>query len=125
MSLTLKSSKSHQSLSSPPKTASVNVFYEVPKRLEMIKCTDIRTRVISYGMIFTGLYRDVRFEFNIYINAQGRLNRKGRQNLVWHKPAIPPDMLRDAIDEVVEWVKSVDLCERCDRAARGRSDRSG
>ena len=55
MSITLKDSKSHLSLSCPPKGASVDVFDEVLKRLEMIKCTEIKTRVISYGVIFTGL----------------------------------------------------------------------
>ena len=52
----------------------MDVFDEVLKQLEMIECTEIRTRAISYGMIFTGLYRDVRFEFNIYLNSQGSLN---------------------------------------------------
>ena len=85
MSFTLKSSKSRR----PLNTASVNVFDEVLKRLEFIKCTEIGTRVISYGVIYTGLYHDVRFEFNIYVNAQGRLNRKTRQNPVWHKPVVP------------------------------------
>ena len=110
MSITLKHSKSHLSRSSP-KSASVDVFDEVLKRLEMIKCTEIRTRAISYGVIFTGLYDNIRFEFNIYVNSQGRLNRKTRQNPVWHKPVVPPDMLRDAIDQVVQWVKSVDIAE--------------
>jgi hypothetical protein len=108
MSVPLKHSKSHLSRSSP-KSASVDIFDEVLKRLEVIKCTEIRTRAISYGVIFTGLYHNVRFEFNVYVNGQGRLNRKARQNPVWHKPVAPPDMLRDAIDQVVQWVKSVDV----------------
>ena len=108
MSVMLKHSKSHPSPSSPPKTVPVNIFDEVLKRLEMIKCTEIETRVISYGMIFKGFYQEVRFEFNIYVNAQGHLNRKTRQNPVWHKPVIPPDMLKDVIDEVVQWVKSIE-----------------
>ena len=107
MSIASKHSKSHPSLSSPPKTVSVDIFDEVLKGLETIKCTEIGTRVISYGVIFTGLYRDVRFEFNVYVNAQRHLNRKTRQNPVWHKPIAPPDPLRDTIDEVVQWVKSM------------------
>ena len=102
MSVTSEHSKSPHSLSSPFKTASANVFDEVVKRLEMIKCTEIETRAISYGMIFTGLYHDVKFEFNVYVNAQGRLNPKTKQNPVWHKPIVPPDMLREAINEVVQ-----------------------
>ena len=47
-------------------------------------------------------YHNVRFEFNIYVNGQGRLNRKTRHNPVWHKPVTPPNTLRDAIDEVVQ-----------------------
>jgi hypothetical protein len=105
MSITSKHSKSHRSPSSPPKKTSVDLFDEVLKGLEMIKCTEIGTRVIFYGVIFTDLYHDVRFEFNVYVNAQGHLNRKTRQNPVWHKPIAPPDTLRDAIDEVVPWVK--------------------
>jgi hypothetical protein len=101
----------------------VNIFDEVLKRLEMIKCTEIRTRAISYGVIFTGLYHDVRFEFNIYVNAQGCLNRKTRQNSVWHKPVVPPDTLQDAIDEVVQWVKSVEAA-RGVTVPQGGSNRS-
>lgn len=108
MNVMMKYSKSHHSFSSLPKGARLNVFDEVLKRLEMIKCTEIRTRAISYGMIFTGFYHDVGFEFNVYVNSQGHLNRKTKQNPVWHKPIAPPDPLRDAIDEVVQWVKSVD-----------------
>ena len=104
MSIMLKHSKSH--LPSPPTIASVDIFDEVLKWLEMIKCTEIKTRAISYGVIFTGLYHNIRFEFNIYVNSQGRLNHKTKQNPVWHKPVIPPHMLRDAIDEVVQWVKA-------------------
>jgi len=86
----------------------MNVFDEVLKRLEIIECTEIGTRAISYGMIFTGFYHDVGFEFNVYVNGQGRLNRKTRQNPVWHKPIAPPDTLRGEIDEVIRWVKSVE-----------------
>src|SRR5208282_5977963 len=120
-----KYSKSHpsSSSSSPPKNASVDIFDEVLKGLETIRCTEIGTRAISYGVIFTGSYRDVRFEFNVYVNAQGHLNRKTRQNPVWHKPIAPPDILRDAIDEVVRWVKSVDGTGNV-AALQGRSDRS-
>ena len=84
----------------------VKVFDEVLKRLEMIECTEIRTRAISYGMIFTGFYHNVEFEFNVYVNSQGRLNPKTRRNPVWHKPVAPPDTLRDAIHEVIQWIKS-------------------
>jgi hypothetical protein len=122
MSITLKHSKYHLSRSSP-KSASVDVFDEVLKRLEMIKCTEIRTRAISYGVIFTGLYDNIRFEFNVYVNGQGHLNRKTRQNPVWHKPVVPPDRLRDAIDQVVQWVKSVDIAEDV-TAPQGRQDHS-
>ena len=123
MSITLKHSKSHLSPSSPPKSASVDIFDEVLKQLEMIKCNEIGTRVISYDVIFTGLYHDVRFEFNVYVNAQGHLNHKNRQNPVWHKPVAQPDTLRDAIDEVVQWVKNVDGAGNV-AALQGRSDRS-
>ena len=106
MSIILKSTKCHISLSSSPK---VDIFDEVLKRLETIKCTEIETRVISYGMIFRGFYQEVRFEFNIYVNARGHMNRKTRQNPVWHKPIKPPDMLKDAINEVVQWVKGIEM----------------
>ena len=89
----------------------------------MIKCTETRTRAISYGVIFTGLYHDIRFEFNVYVNGQGRLNPKTRQNPVWHKPVAPPDTLRDAIEEVVQWVKSVDEAGNM-TALQDRSDHS-
>jgi len=108
MSLILKHSTSHLPPPSAPRRASINVFDDVLKRLEMLKCAEVGTRAISYGMIFTGFYHDVRFEFNVYVNAQGRLNRKTRQNPVWHKPVTPPDTLREAIDEVIQWVKSAD-----------------
>src|SRR5437016_4293799 len=123
MSITSKHSKSHLSPSSPPKSASVDIFDEVLKGLEIIKCTEIGTQVISYGVIFTGLYHNVRFEFNVYVNAQGHLNHKTRQNPVWHKPVTPPDILRDTMDEVVQWVKSVDGAGNV-TALQGRSDRS-
>jgi hypothetical protein len=113
-----KLSKSHLSPSSLPTSASADVFDEVLKGLKMIKCTEIRTWVISYGVIFTGLYRDVKF---IYINVQGHLNRKTRQNPVWHKLVAPPDTLRDAIDEVGQWVKSVDGARNM-TALQGHSD---
>ena len=70
MSVALKDSKSHVSLSFHPKDASLDLFDEALKRLEMIKCTEIGTPAISYGMIFTGLYHNVRFEFNVYVNAK-------------------------------------------------------
>ena len=63
----------------------MDIFDEVLKGLEMIKCTEIGIRVISYDMIFTGLYHDVRFEFNVYINVEEHLNHKTKQNPVWHK----------------------------------------
>ena len=69
------------------------------------------------------LYHDIRFEFNVYVNGQGRLNPKTRQNPVWHKPVAPPDTLRDAIEEVVQWVKSVDEAGNM-TALQGHSDHS-
>jgi len=51
------------------------------------------------------LYHNVRFEFNVYVNAQG--NGKVRQNHLWHKPITPPEMLREALNEVIPQVKSV------------------
>jgi len=45
------------------------------------------------------------FEFNVYVNAQG--NGKARQNHLWHKPITPPEMLREALNEVIPQVKSV------------------
>ena len=89
MSVTLKHSKSRRSSSSPREGAPVNVFDAVFKRLEMIECTEIETRAISYGVIFNGFYHGVGFEFNVYVNGQGRLNRKANQNPVWHKPIAP------------------------------------
>ena len=65
MSLTLKHSKSHHSSSFPSKSAYVNVFDEVLKRLEMIESPEVRTQAISYDMIFTGFYRDIGLEFNV------------------------------------------------------------
>ena len=59
-------------------------------------------------MVFTGFYRGVGFEFNGYVNGRGRLNRKTRQNPVWHKPVTPPDTLRQEIDKVIRWMKSID-----------------
>jgi hypothetical protein len=55
MSIMSKHFKSHPSPSSHLKSASVDIFDEVVKGLKMIKCTEIRTQVISYAMIFTGL----------------------------------------------------------------------
>ena len=63
----------------------------------------------------------LRFEFNIYVHAQGHLNHKNRQNTVWHKPVVPPDMLRDAIHDVVQWVKSIEAA----RDAAGLQSRPG
>jgi len=108
MSVTLKHSKSRRSSSSPREGAPVNVFDAVFKRLEMIECTEIETRAISYGVIFTGFYHGVGFEFNVYVNGQGRLNRKANQNPVWHQPIAPPHILRDEIDEVIRRVKRVE-----------------
>jgi len=108
MSLALKHSTSRLSLPSASRSAFINVFDNVLKRLEILRCTEVRTRATSYGIIFTGFYHDVGFEFNVYVNAQGRLNHKTRQNPVWHKPVTPPDRLKEAIDEVIRWVKSVD-----------------
>jgi len=97
--ITSKDSKPHR----PPKVTSVNVFDEVLKRLEMIKCTEISTRMISYGMIFKGLYHGVGFEFNVYVNGKGHLNPKTKHNPVWHKPVRPLVALRHTIDKVIEW----------------------
>ena len=108
MSVALKHSKPRRTSSSPREGARVNVFDEVFKRLEMIECTEIGTRAISYGVIFTGLYHGVGFEFNVYVNGQGRLSRKATQNPVWHKPIAPLDILRDEIDEVIRRVKRVE-----------------
>ena len=41
----------------------VNVFEEVLKRLKLLECTEIGTQAISYGMIFTGFYHELDFEF--------------------------------------------------------------
>jgi len=82
MSLTLKHPTFRLPLPSAPQRASINIFDDVLKRLEVLKCAEVRTRAISYGMIFTGFYRDVWFEINVYVNAQGRLNRKTKQNPV-------------------------------------------
>ena len=76
----------------------------------MLKCTEVKTHVAD-GMIFMGLYPDVGFEFNVHVNAQGCLDRKTRQNTIWHKPVTPPDMLREATDEVIQQVKWVDRLE--------------
>ena len=94
MNIISKHSKFHLSSSSSLKNTSIDIFNEILKELEIIECTEIETRVISYGVIFTGLYRNVGFEFNVYINAQGHLNRKTRQNPVWHKPVTLPDIER-------------------------------
>ena len=86
----------------------VNVFDEVLKRLETIACAEIQTRAISYGIIFMGFYRGVGFEFNVYVNSQGCLNPKSRQNPVWHKPVTPPGTLRHEIDEVIRRIKGIE-----------------
>ena len=62
MSITLKHLKSHFSLLLNVRPWTLD---DVPKRLEMIKCNEIRTRVISFAMIFMGC-----------INSQARLNPK-------------------------------------------------
>ena len=62
------------------------------------------------------LYYHVGFEFNVYVNAQGDPNGKTRQNPLWHKPTAPPEMLREAIDELIQQVKSVDGL-RCNMVA--------
>ena len=103
-----KHSKSRRPFSSLHKGGRVDIFSEVLKRLTRSHALRSGLRAISYGMIFMGFYRDVAFEFNIYVNSQGHLNRKTKQNPVWHKPVTPPDSLRDEIDEVIQWVKSVD-----------------
>jgi len=82
MNIVLKYSKSHFSFSFSSKNALIDVFNEVLKGLEMIECIEIETRVISYDMIFINLYRDIKFEFNVYINIQRYLNRKIKQNPV-------------------------------------------
>jgi len=51
----------------------------------ILKCTEVKARVILHGMIFIGFYHEVGFEFNVYVDAQGCLNRKTRQNPVWRK----------------------------------------
>src|SRR5579871_394844 len=102
MSVTTKRSRSQRPHSYPPRGAQVNVFDTVFTRLEAIAYAKIRTRAISYGMVFMGFYRGVGFEFNVYINGQGHLNRKTRQNPVWHKPVTPLDTLRHEIDEVIQ-----------------------
>jgi hypothetical protein len=119
MSVTLKRSKPRR----PLNTASVNIFDDVLRRLERMKCTEIGTRVISYGVIYTGLYHGVRFEFNIYVDAQGRLNYKTRRNPVRHKPVVSADELRNAIDEVVKWVKNIEVARDVTELL-SRSDRS-
>ena len=56
MSLALKYSTSRLPVPSAPRRASINcnVFDNVLKRLEILKCTEVRTRAISYGIIFMG-----------------------------------------------------------------------
>ena len=122
MSVMSKNSKSQRPFSSLHKSGHVEVFNEVLKWLETIACSEIRTRAIAYGMIFTGFYLDVTFEFNVYVNGQGHLNRKTRQNPVWHKPVKTLDMLRDEIDEVIQCIKSVDGTGDV-TALQGHSDR--
>jgi len=60
MSLTFKHSILRLPLpSAPPQSASINVFDEVLKRLEMLKCTEVRTRAISYGTLPLGLCQPI------------------------------------------------------------------
>jgi len=59
-------------------------------------------------MIFTGLYHNVRFKFNVYVNSQGYVSQKAKQNPIWHKPVSLPGTLKDGIDEVVQRAKSID-----------------
>ena len=94
-------------ISLPPQRHAHERIDELLTRLETISCTEIRTQAISYGIIFTGFYRGIGFEFNVYVNGQGRLDRKTRHIAVWYEPVTPPDMLRDEIDEVIQWIKSI------------------
>jgi len=93
----------------PPKSTGVNVFDEVLKRLEQTMCTEVIYQKIDYGMNFKGLYRDTRFDFNVYVGADGQLKRKAKKrNCVWNKPCEPPVALKAAVDEVIQWVKGVE-----------------
>jgi len=94
----------------PPTSTGVNVFDEVLKRLEMSNCSEITTGRINNGTIFKGLYENgTWFEFNVYVLKNGQLNRKSKNNPVWNKPKEPPTALKRAIDQVIEWVKRVEM----------------
>jgi hypothetical protein len=99
----------HCVLKPSPKSTGVNVFDEVLKRLEQTICTEVTYDKIDNGMNFRGSYKDIRFDFNIYVGADGQLNRKAKKkNCVWMKPSEPPAAVKTAVDEVIQWVKRVE-----------------
>ena len=84
----------------------MEIFDEVLKRLNTIASSEIRdsSDILRHDFLPTF----ITFEFNVYVNGQGRLNHKTKRSHVWHKLVTPPNTLRDEIDEVIQWVKSVD-----------------
>jgi len=95
----------------------VSVFKEVRNALDILKCENVTYREIRYGHKFLGTFNGVRFEFNVWTTKSGRLNVKpkkvngitrDRVNPVWDAPKAPPVPLKNEIDQVLEWVKSVE-----------------
>ena len=106
MSLTMKHSKSHLPLLCAPGRASINVFNDVLKWLEILECTKVRTWVISYGVILWACI------------IMSRLTQCLCQCSRWHQwqnraePSLaqtnrPPEISKEATDEVIQQVKSV------------------
>lgn len=95
----------------------VSIFKEVSNALDLLKCENVTFCEIRYGYKFLGTYNGVRFEFNVWTTKSGRLNAKpkkdkgvirDRVNPVWDAPKAPPIPLKLRIDQVVEWVKTVE-----------------
>jgi hypothetical protein len=104
----------HLELTSRP---DVSVSNEVRTVLETFKCENIAHSEIRYGHKFVGTFNGVQFEFNVWTTKSGRLNAKAKKvrgvtrdrvNPVWDAPKAPPIPLKHKIDQVVEWVKTVE-----------------
>lgn len=95
----------------------VNVFKEIYNVLDTFNCENITYCEIRYGYKFLGVFNGLRFEFNVWTTKSGRLNAKAKKvkgverervNPVWDAPKAPPIPLKHKIDQVLEWVKTVE-----------------
>ena len=109
------SSRAADQLLSSLSRPDVNVFNEIRNALERLECEELSAREMRHALKFTGTFNGTPFMLNVYTMKDGRLKTRNCDgvkeecvNPVWDRPQRPPARLKNAVEDVIRWIKAAE-----------------